>query len=66
MAKEIQGMMKTGQRKRRKMAVIKIQKQGNEQKSEENAQNKVKGGQKIRAKRGNKGAQTRAQKGCPK
>ena len=28
MAKEIQGMMKTGQRKRRKMAVIKSEKTG--------------------------------------
>ena len=52
MAKEIQGMMKTRKGKGRKMAVIKSKKQGNEQKGEENAQNKVKGGQKTRAKRG--------------
>ena len=44
-------MMKMGQRKRRKMDVIKIQKQGSEQKREEKAQNKVEEGQKIRAKR---------------
>ena len=61
MAKEIQRMMKTGQRKRRKMAVIKIQKQGNKQKREENAQNKVEEGQKARAKRGETGTQNRAQ-----
>ena len=66
MAKEIQGMMKTRQRKRRKMSVIKIQKQGSEQKMEEKAQNKVEEGQKTRAKMGKKGTQTRAQQGCPK
>ena len=61
MAKEIKGMTKTGQRKRRKMTVIKTQKQGSEQKKEENAQNKVEEGQKTRAKTGKKGAQTKAQ-----
>ena len=44
MAKEIQGMMKTGQRKRRKMAVIKIEKHDSEQKGEEKGQNKVEEG----------------------
>ena len=66
MAKGVQEMMKTGQRKRRKMAVIKSKKQGNEQKGEEKAQNKVEEGPKTRAQRGKKWAQTRAQQGCPK
>ena len=61
MAKEIQGMMKTGQRKRRKMAVIKNQKQDSEQKREEKAQNKVEEGPKTKAKRGKKGVETKAQ-----
>ena len=53
-------MMKTGYRKRRKMAVIKSQKQDSEQKGEGKAKNKVEEGPKTRAKRGKKGAQTRA------
>ena len=52
MAKEIKGMTKTGQRKRRKMAVIKSKKQGSEQKGEERAQNKVEEGQKNKGKKG--------------
>ena len=43
-AKGVQEMMKTGQRKRRKMAVIKSKKRGSEQKGEENGQNKVEEG----------------------
>ena len=45
-------MKKTGQRKRKQMAVIKITKQGSEQKVEEKANNKAKEGPKTRAKRG--------------
>ena len=45
-------MKKTGQRKRKQMAVIKITKQGREQKVEEKANNKVEEGPKTRAKRG--------------
>ena len=43
-AKGGQEMMKTGQRKRNKMAVIKIKKQDSEHKGEENGQNKVEEG----------------------
>ena len=53
-------MKKTGQRKRKQMAVIKNTKQGSEQKVEEKANNKVEEGPKTRAKRGKKGRKTRA------
>ena len=47
-------MKKTGQRKRKQMAIIKNTKQDSEQKVEENANNKVEEGPKTRAKRGKK------------
>ena len=53
-------MKKTGQRKRKQMAVIKDTKQGSEQKLEENANNKVEENPKTRAKKGKKGRKTRA------
>ena len=66
MAKEIQGMMKTGQRKRRKMTVIKIQKQGSEQKSRRKGTKQGGRRPKNQGKKGKKWTQTRAQQGCPK
>ena len=53
-------MMKTGQRKRKKMAVIKIKKQDSEQKGEEKDKNKMEEGPKTRAKKGHKLGHTRA------
>ena len=53
-AKGGQKLKKTGQRKRKQMAIIKITKQDNEQKVEEKANNKVEEGPKTRAKRGKK------------
>ena len=55
MTKGVQEMIKTGQRKRRKMAVIKSPKQGSKQKGEEGAKNKVEEGPKTRAKKRQKG-----------
>ena len=53
-AKGGQKLKKTGQRKRKQMAVIKITKQDSKQKVEEKANNKVEEGPKTRAKKDKK------------